>query len=181
MLLDPDPVPGAVDEVLAQPGLGDDGPCHGVDVLGGDPGSHRVHGGLLRGQEHRVGVRAPRPPGSPTATVRVMSEQYPTSSSQHVLTTEVAHHGVARLDDALARLVVRARPVGPAAHDGEVDPPVPRGEQPHAQRLRHLGLAPTGQRDLAPLEHRRHAVGGLRRGPQRRDLTGRPSRPAAGT
>ena len=180
VLLDPDPVPGAVDEVLAQAGLGDGGARHGVDVLGRDPGSHRVHGGLLRGEQHRVavahlgaGLAHRHGAGDVGAVADVVV--------QRVLATEVAHHGVAWADDALAGLVMRARPVGATAHDGEVDAAVSRRQQPRAEGLGHLDLAAAGQRDLPLLQHGGHTVRGAGRGAQGGDLARRPSRRAAGT
>ena len=59
VLLDADPVTGAVDELLAVAGLGDDPAGHAVDVLGGDPGTGRGHRRLLCGSESVVAICAP--------------------------------------------------------------------------------------------------------------------------
>ena len=74
VLLDADAVAGAVDELLAPAGLGDDPPGRGVDLLARRADDRRGHRGLLGVEQHGVGLGHLRS-GSPRNTQRVMSEQ----------------------------------------------------------------------------------------------------------
>ena len=56
VLLHADAVAGAVDEVLAVPGVGDDPPADPVDVLARRADGGRGHAGLLGLVQHGVGL-----------------------------------------------------------------------------------------------------------------------------
>ena len=71
---------------------------------------------------------------------------------------EVEHHHVAVLDDAVAHLVVRVRPVRARADHGEVDLRVPEPAKERGQLVADLGLAPAGEAHLEDLAVR--LVGG---------------------
>ncbi len=127
VLLDADAVPGAVDEVLPQPGVGDDPTRHRVDVRSGGPGPHRPHRRLLGLEQHGVtaqdlgvGLADHDRAGDVGAVAHLVV--------QGVLAAEVAHHGVSHADDTFARVVVWAGTVGSAPHDGEVHPAMAGGQ-----------------------------------------------------
>ena len=67
-------VAGAVDEGVGPAGVGDDVAAGGVDVRAVDAGPHRGHAGAWARRPRRASAAASAC-GSPTHTVRVMSEQ----------------------------------------------------------------------------------------------------------
>ena len=143
--VDADAVPGAVDEPLPQPGLGDRPPRGRVDLLGGHPGPHARHRPLLGVLEHRVGLadlgrRLPADRVGAGGVGVVAARQR---------TADVDHDDVADLDHPVRHVVVRARAVGTRADDHERRLRVPllddrgrdvgRGLRLGAARLEELG------------------------------------------
>ena len=168
--LEPDPVPGPMEEGLAVALGVDPGARGGVDGRTGDPGSSGAGGRLLGAVEDReqvaeslvralvrVAAGHPQRPGD----VRAVAAQR---------AADVEHDRLTRLDDALGGLVVRRCRVRAGAHDREVRLLVAFGDESLADLPGHVGLRPSDQppaRDLAD-----HAVGGLRGQAQERDLVG---------
>ena len=73
--LEPDAVPGAVDEAVAEPAGGDDAARGGVDLLARRADGRGAHRLLLRVDEQRVDVAHLGASARPTTNMRVMSEQ----------------------------------------------------------------------------------------------------------
>src|SRR5690606_2136014 len=120
----PDPVPGAVHEVLAVPGLDDHGARGPVDVLARRTGAHGVDPGLLRAAHDVVDLALLRRAG----VVRAARDEHGARGVRPVPVpqpAEVEHHEVAGLDHAISRVVVRVGAVRAGAHEREVDLLVP--------------------------------------------------------
>ena len=103
--LDADAVAGAVDEPVAEPGVGDHVARGGVDVLARRADGRRPHRPLLRVDEHRVGVAH--------LGVGLAHDEHARDVGAVAAhrAAEVAQHDVAGADHAVAGLVVRARAV----------------------------------------------------------------------
>ena len=135
MRLETDSMTRPVHEELGQSGPGQDTTRRGVDLLARASGPHRVHSSLLGREQHVVagavllariteGVR-PRAVGAVAIRHRA---------------SDVDHHGIARLEDAIADLVMRARTVGAARDDDEVDGHVTGGVDELGDIGRHIAL-----------------------------------------
>ena len=171
VLLDADAVAGAVDELLAPAGLGDDPAGGGVDLLArraDDGGRHRR---LLRVEQHGVGLGHLLGRLAEVHAARDVGAVADAVVAEHGA-AEVAEHHLALADDAIAGLVVGAGGVVAGRDDGEVHPVVALGPQAASELGRHLRLGAPGQLDVAGLELGGHAVGGRACPTQRLDLGG---------
>src|SRR5690606_24613481 len=132
---DADAVAGAVDEVVAVAGLGDDVAGGGVDRLARDAGADGFAGGVLGTPQHLVvGGEVGR--GLADA---VHAGGVGAVAAGH-LAADVDHDRLAGLDDPVGDVVVRAGAVGPGGDDGEVDGGVAGGEDGLGDVARHLAL-----------------------------------------
>src|SRR6185312_12052044 len=110
--LEPDAVPGPVDEQVAQAGGVDDVTSRGVDARAGHPGAGPGAGGLLRGLEHlvrRESLGVDLAEGVRPGRVRAVPRGHRAA--------DVDHDELAGPQLAAGRLVVRARAVGAAGDD----------------------------------------------------------------
>src|SRR5690606_24389032 len=142
---DADAVPGAVDEVLAVAGVGDDRAGRPVDVLAGGAGAHGAESGLLGGA-YEVVDAALLVGGLPdvhgaggVGAVAVLQA------------AEVEDDHVAVGDDAVAGLVVRVGAVGAGGDDGEVHAGVPVPQQQRGEVGGDVGLPAPGEGHRADL------------------------------
>ncbi len=172
VLLESDPVAGAVDEVLAVAPLGDDAPGHRIHVLarGADHGG--VDGGSLGLLEDQVEVAQL---GGWFAGVHAAGDVGAVAVGHGA--SEVAQDDLPGPDHPGPGIVVRAGGVGPGSHDGEVDGGVALGQEPSAEVGRHLSLGAPDHGYVPRLELRRHPVRSRRRSPQRSHLGGVLDRP----
>ena len=107
------PVPDAVREFVFESGRGEFTTASGVDVTGRHAGTHQgdprfaraTHG--IMSHEHVVEIRSTHDEGSRHVGVVAVDE-----------CTEIHHHGIARRDEPVGRLVMRQCGVRPARHDG---------------------------------------------------------------
>ena len=154
VLLQPDAVAGAVDEVRTVAAVVDEASGDGVDVLARRAHRGGVDRGGLRGLEHGVEIAVLRRWRSGEHRARDVGAVAVEGAA------EVAHDRLTRGDDAPAGAVVRAGRVGPAPHDGEVHALMTLGHEPAPDVARHIGLGTTDERDVARNELRGDAIGG---------------------
>jgi hypothetical protein len=157
-------VPGAVHELLAVPGLGDDVAGHGVDLGAGHPradGGDRGRLGALQDGEPLL-----EPPGGHAADDVGAGAVGAVAAGG--APTDVDDHEVAGLDDPVGELVVRAGAVRARGDDREVHGHVALGQDRRGDVGAHLGLGAPGPQPL--LHPGVHPVDGRTRGGQLLDL-----------
>ena len=153
---DPDPVTGAVDELLAVPGVADELTSRTVDLLARHTRAYCVHARLLRQADDLVHLQyllVRLADCHRAAGVRPVAEHE---------STEVEHHAVAALDHPVTGLVVGVRPVRSRADHGEVDLLVPEVTQQLGEIGGDVRLTPAGELHLDDLAERR--IGSCSRG-----------------
>ena len=153
MGLHADAVTGAVDEVLAVPGVGDDLSRRPVDVLTMSPHHTGGHSGGVGVMEH--GVRIGDLGGWP-AEVNAASDVAAVTGHR---AAEVAQHDVALGDNPSAGVMVRRCRVFAGSDDGEVHCLVPLGQKTGGDVGADLRLRATPEGDLAGLKLGGHPIG----------------------
>ena len=170
MPLEPDPVPGPVEERLAVALRLDRRARGGIDRLAGVPGRTARVAGRLGAVQDREQV--PESLVGPLRRVAAGDPQRPRDVRAVAAerAADVEHDRLAGPDHPVGRLVVRRRRVGAGADDREVGLVVALGDEPLADLPRDVGLGPADQppgRDLGD-----DPIGGLGGQPQQRDLVG---------
>ena len=128
-------MPGAVDEEFAESGGDEMVACHSVDALAGHPGAHSSACVALRLLQRGVGTEiflAGIAQGVSPGLVAAVSVWHGPP--------DVDHDGIARREDPIGDLVMRAGAVGAGRHDDEVDAHMACLQDQRCDVLTHLAL-----------------------------------------
>ena len=133
-----DPVSGAVDERLPQPGRDEDVSCGGVHRLAGDTRPGMGHGSGLRLLQYRVGLQVI---GGGSAN-RVGARGVRAVPRRH-RAPDVHDHGIPYFDHSIRDIVVGAGAVRAGRHDHEIDGGVALGQNQFGDVRTHFAFCST--------------------------------------